>query len=51
MSIIKQLKPRNYEFINDQKYASLNLPKGNHYGLIAQDLEEVLPALVKEVST
>lgn len=48
MSIIKQLKPRNYEFSNNQKYASLNLPKGNHYGLIAQDLEEVLPNLVKE---
>ena len=46
MSIINKLKPKNYEFRNDGKYASLHLPKGNHYGLIAQELEEVLPNLV-----
>ena len=48
MSIINKLKPKNYEFRNDGKYAALNLPKGYHYGLIAQELEEVLPNLVKE---
>lgn len=46
MSIINKLKPKNYEFRNDGKYAALNLPKGNHYGFIAQELEEVLPELV-----
>ena len=50
MSIINKLKPKNYEYKNDGKYASLNLPKGSHYGLIAQELEEVLPNLVSEVS-
>ena len=48
MSIINKLKPKNYEFRTDEKFASLNLPKGTHYGLIAQDVEEVLPNLVKE---
>jgi urease gamma subunit len=48
MSIINKLKPKSYEFKNDGKYTSLHLPKGNHYGLIAQELEEVLPDLVKE---
>ncbi len=48
MSIINKLKPKNYEFRNDGKYASLQLPKGNHYGLLAQDLEEVLPDLVRD---
>jgi hypothetical protein len=48
MSIINKLKPKNYEFRTDEKFASLNLPKGKHYGLIAQDVEEVLPGLVKE---
>jgi hypothetical protein len=48
MSIINKLKPKNYEFRNEDKYASLHLAKGNHYGLIAQELEEVLPNLVKE---
>lgn len=50
MSIINKLKPKNYEFKNDAKYASLNLPKGNHYGLLAQDVQEVLPNLVSESS-
>jgi hypothetical protein len=48
MSIINKLKPKNYEFRTDDKFASLNLPKGTHYGLVAQDVEEVLPNLVKE---
>ena len=48
MSIINKLKPKNYEFSTDKKFASFNLPKGTHYGLIAQDVEEVLPNLVKE---
>lgn len=48
MSIINKLKPRNYEFKNDAKYEFLHLPKGTHYGLMAQDLEQVLPALVSE---
>ena len=46
MSIINKLKPKNYEFRNDGKYEGMHLPKGNHYGLIAQELEEVLPNLV-----
>ena len=48
MSIINKLKPKNYEFITEGKLASLNLPRGHHYGLIAQDVELVLPNLVKE---
>jgi len=48
MSIINKLKPKNYEFITDGKLAPLNLPRGHHYGLIAQDVEQVLPELVKE---
>lgn len=48
MSIINKLKPKSYEFKKDEKYASLNLPKGNHYGLLAQDVQEVLPNIVSE---
>jgi hypothetical protein len=49
MGIINKLKPKNYEFrTNDKRFASFNLPKGTHYGLIAQDVEQVLPNLVKE---
>lgn len=48
MSIINKIKPKSYEFKKDTKFASLNLPKGSHYGLLAQDLQEVLPNLVSE---
>jgi Chaperone of endosialidase/Secretion system C-terminal sorting domain len=48
MDIINKLKPRQYEFRHDGNYGKMNLPEGNHFGLIAQDVEEVLPHLVKD---
>ena len=47
MQIIARLKPAAYEFVHEGKLAGLRLPGGKHYGLIAQELEEVLPSLVK----
>ena len=49
MSIINKLKPKTYEFIQEGKYAVMHLPSGQQYGLLAQDLETVLPGLVKTV--
>jgi hypothetical protein len=48
MTLINQLKPKAYQFRNDGKYANLNLPKGNHFGLLAQDVEKIFPGLVGE---
>jgi hypothetical protein len=48
MEIINKLQPKYYEFRQDGNYKLMNLPTGKHYGLIAQDVEEVLPSLVKE---
>jgi hypothetical protein len=48
MDIINKLQPKYYEFRQDGNYKLMNLPQGKHYGLIAQDVEEVLPGLVKE---
>ena len=48
MDIINKLKPKYYSFKDDSKLSFLHLPTGNHYGLIAQEVEEVLPNLVKE---
>jgi len=48
MSIINQLHPKEYEFRHDGNFQLMNLPKGKHFGLIAQDVEQVLPNLVKE---
>lgn len=48
MDIINRLHPKFYTFRNDGDYKLMNLPKGTHYGLIAQDVEKVLPNLVKD---
>lgn len=50
MDIINQLKPKSYDYIHDGKYGMLNLPRGNHFGLIAQDLEKVVPQMVKNTT-
>ncbi len=47
MDMINKLKPKSYRYRQDGAYKLMNLPQGKHYGLIAQDVEEVLPGLVK----
>ena len=48
MDIINKLQPKYYEYRQDGNYKLMNLPQGRQFGLIAQDLEQVLPNLVKE---
>ena len=48
MDIINQLHPKKYNYRQDGTYKLMNLPGGTHFGLIAQDVEKVLPNLVKE---
>jgi|GEM_PF-991302 len=48
MDIINKLQPKFYEYRNDGNYAKMMLPAGKHYGFVAQDLETVLPGLVKQ---
>jgi hypothetical protein len=48
MDIISQLHPKKYNYRQDGTYKLMNLPKGSHFGLIAQDVEKVLPNLVKQ---
>ncbi len=48
MGIINKLKPKQYEFRQDGNYKLMNLPQGSHFGLIAQDVEKVLPDLVND---
>jgi hypothetical protein len=47
MDIINQLHPKQYQYHGDGNYKLMNLPNGDHYGLVAQDVEKVLPGLVK----
>ena len=48
LSIITQLKPKTYNYKVD---ADLALPTEKQYGFLAQELEQVLPELVKDVET
>jgi hypothetical protein len=43
--LISKLKPKTYTF-RQGEYAALGLPSQKQYGLIAQELEQVLPELV-----
>jgi hypothetical protein len=45
MNIISKLKPKTYNF-KQGEYAGLGFPKQKQYGLIAQELEVLLPELV-----
>jgi hypothetical protein len=50
MNIINQLHPKRFQYLQDGEYARMNLPQGEGHGLIAQDVEKVLPGLVKETA-
>lgn len=48
LSKILQLKVYSYEFkTDDPQYTAMNLDKGTHHGYISQELEQVLPELVR----
>lgn len=48
LDIINRLQPKTYNFRQSDDFKGLNLERGVQYGLIAQELEQVLPALVHE---
>jgi hypothetical protein len=48
LSLLLQLEPKRFEYKTDE-YPGINLPKGEQLGFIAQDVEKMLPQLVKEV--
>lgn len=45
MDVISRIKPSTYEFKTGE-FGSMYLPQGKHYGVIAQELQQVLPELV-----
>jgi len=46
MDKIMQLKPSSYQYRTEEY--KWNLPKGNQFGLVAQDVQKVFPELVQE---
>jgi hypothetical protein len=49
MSIIEAFEPKTYDFKTNQ-YPYLNLPEGQQAGLLAQDVESIIPELVKDIA-
>ncbi len=47
LSIIKQLQPSVYTF-KTTEYKQMNLPEGLQYGLIADEVQQVIPSAVKK---
>lgn len=48
LKTIMKLNPTIYNFRGNGEYNGLKLSTGLHYGLIAQEVEQVLPSLVKD---
>lgn len=47
INLIKQFSPKKYEF-NSTDYPSFNFPTGEQYGLMADELESILPQFVTD---
>jgi len=45
---ILALEPRKYTY-DRSRYIGVSLPRGEHYGLIAQEVEEILPELIGDL--
>jgi hypothetical protein len=46
--ILNQLNPVTFNYKQDGIYERMHLPNSMHYGLIAQEVETILPTLVKD---
>lgn len=46
LSLVSQLQPKTYDFLTEE---TSGLPEGKQYGLLAQDVEKILPELVKTI--
>ncbi|MEP6465763.1 MAG: tail fiber domain-containing protein, partial [Parafilimonas sp.] len=48
LDIIKQLQPKTYQFVKADK--GYTFPKEKQYGLLAQDVQKILPELVQQTA-
>jgi hypothetical protein len=48
LGIINQLVPKRYTY-NTSQYPQMSLPSGIQYGVVAQDVQQILPELVNSV--
>ncbi|GHM99734.1 hypothetical protein WSM22_12240 [Cytophagales bacterium WSM2-2] len=48
VSLLKGIEVKSYNYRQEGEFKSMNLPQGQSVGLLAGDLEKILPQLVKE---
>ncbi|MFA0960593.1 tail fiber domain-containing protein [Roseivirga sp. BDSF3-8] len=46
---LRMLKAYDYTYKNEGDLQRLNLPRGEHHGFMAQEMQQVFPALVEEI--
>jgi hypothetical protein len=46
LASVQQLEPKRFEY-NTNRYTSLNLPTGQQYGFLSENVQQVLPELVR----
>ncbi|PSR53758.1 DNA topoisomerase IV [Adhaeribacter arboris] len=49
LAYVQQLEPKMYQF-DTRKYNKLNLPSGQQFGFLAEEVQKVLPELVSSES-
>lgn len=49
LAFVQQLEPKKFEY-NTERYHQLNLPAGRQYGFLAEEVQKVLPDLVRTQS-
>lgn len=49
LAYVQQLEPKKFEY-NTDRYHKLNLPAGRQYGFLAEEVQKVLPELVRSES-
>ena len=49
LASVRQLEPKKFEY-NTDKYGQLKLPAGKQYGFISEDVQKVLPDLIRTES-
>lgn len=49
LAYVQQLEPKKFQY-DTNRYSKLNLPQGQRYGFMAEDVQKVLPELVSSES-
>jgi hypothetical protein len=51
LGTVMRLEPVSFRYTDDQRYEHMGLSQGKHFGLVAQQLERIIPELVEPVAS